>query len=84
MVFIRFSGFGGSFEAHIYFRPSCSVHLNTAKIYLSNKSKSNADRQKKNKNHFTPISEQACALNRTEKLINGYDSMKVGKGDKSA
>jgi hypothetical protein len=36
--------------------------FNTAKIRLSNKSISSPKRQKKNKNHFTPIQEQACAL----------------------
>jgi len=36
--------------------------LTTARICLSNKPILDANRQKKNKNHFRPISEQACAL----------------------
>jgi hypothetical protein len=42
--------------------PCYLISLDTAKTSLSNKPISDRNRQKKNKNHFRPISEQACAL----------------------
>jgi hypothetical protein len=41
--------------------PSFSPSFTTAKISPSNKPTFDPNGQKKNKNHFTPISEQACA-----------------------
>jgi len=71
MVFIPLRAFGGSFEAHIPFWPSCSGPPHAAKIYLSNKSMSNAGRQKKNKNYFTQISGQCSALRVIKKIGRG-------------
>jgi hypothetical protein len=54
MVFIPFRTLGAVLRRASIF-DLLAVSASTQKIYLSNKSKSNADRQKKNKNHFTPI-----------------------------
>jgi hypothetical protein len=54
MVFIPFRTLGAVLRRASIF-DLLAISASTQKIYLSNKSKSNADRQKKNKNHFTPI-----------------------------
>jgi hypothetical protein len=67
-VYSSFEIWGQFCAAHLFSRrdlakTSCFLpSLDTVKTGLSNKPVPDQNRQKKNKNHFRPISEQACAL----------------------